>query len=107
MGSYTDFTINGYPILETKSYAIPEVMTVFQDSDKCIEKRYLSDNRRTVDAVIRNLIVIGEAASYIPEDVCLEYPMDSSAHSAIQTHCLQSSGPDPGYGKPSGSCSGF
>jgi len=48
MGSYTDFTIDGYPILETKSYAIPEVMTVFQDSDKCIAKRKLSDRNELV-----------------------------------------------------------
>ena len=51
MGSYTDFTIDGYPILETKSYATPEAMTLFQDSDKCIKKRKLSD---------RNEIVWGE-----------------------------------------------
>lgn len=30
-------------------------------------------DRRTVDAVIRNLAVIGEAASHIPEEVCADY----------------------------------
>ena len=34
---------------------------------------FISD-RRTVDAVIRNLIIIGEAASHIPEDIFLKYP---------------------------------
>ena len=34
---------------------------------------FVSD-RRTVDAVIRNLIIIGEAALHIPEDVCQKYP---------------------------------
>ena len=30
-------------------------------------------DRRTVDAVIRNLIVIGEAASHMPEEICQSY----------------------------------
>ena len=30
-------------------------------------------DRRTVDAVIRNLTVIGEAAAHIPNEVCDEY----------------------------------
>ncbi|MHB8205077.1 MAG: HepT-like ribonuclease domain-containing protein [Desulfomonilaceae bacterium] len=30
-------------------------------------------DRRTVDAVIRNLAVIGEAAAHIPDEVCAEY----------------------------------
>lgn len=28
---------------------------------------------RTIDAVIRNLTVIGEAANHVPEEVCLQY----------------------------------
>ena len=31
-------------------------------------------DRRTVDAVIRNLTVIGEATAHIPDEVCAEYP---------------------------------
>jgi uncharacterized protein with HEPN domain len=31
-------------------------------------------DRRTVDAVIRNLTIIGEATTHIPNDVCAEYP---------------------------------
>ena len=31
-------------------------------------------DRRTVDAVIRNLTVIGEAAAHIPDEVCAEHP---------------------------------
>jgi len=31
-------------------------------------------DRRTVDAVVRNLIIIGEAAVQVPEDICLKYP---------------------------------
>lgn len=31
-------------------------------------------DRKTVDAVIRNLIIIGEAATHVPDDVCLNHP---------------------------------
>lgn len=31
-------------------------------------------DRKTVDAVIRNLIIIGEAASHIPEEISLNHP---------------------------------
>ena len=31
-------------------------------------------DRRTVDAVVRNLIIIGEAAGHVPEDICLKHP---------------------------------
>jgi hypothetical protein len=43
MGSYTDLSIDGYPILETKSYVIPEVMTLFQESDKRVATRKVSE----------------------------------------------------------------
>ena len=46
MGSYTDLTIDGYSILETKSYVIPEVMTLFQESDKRIGTRKASGRWR-------------------------------------------------------------
>ena len=36
MGSYTDLTVGGYPILETKSYASLEALTIFRESDKII-----------------------------------------------------------------------
>ena len=31
-------------------------------------------DRKTVDAVVRNFIVIGEAATHLPEDVCRDHP---------------------------------
>ncbi len=31
-------------------------------------------DRKTVDAVIRNMIIIGEAASHVPEDIFANYP---------------------------------
>lgn len=36
-------------------------------------KSFIGD-RKTVDAVVRNLIIIGEAAVQIPEDICSKYP---------------------------------
>ena len=34
MGSFTDLSVGGYPLLQTKSEAVPEVMTVFQEADR-------------------------------------------------------------------------
>ena len=31
-------------------------------------------DRKTVDAVVRNLMIIGEAAARTPDDVCLTHP---------------------------------
>lgn len=48
MGSYTDLAIDGYPILETKSYVIPEVMTLFQESDKQVCARRVSERNELI-----------------------------------------------------------
>ncbi len=39
-----------------------------------MEFKTFTEDRRTVDAVVRNLIIIGEAAVQVPEDVCRKYP---------------------------------
>ena len=39
-----------------------------------MEFKSFVEDRRTVDAVVRNLIIIGEAAVQIPEDICLKHP---------------------------------
>jgi uncharacterized protein with HEPN domain len=31
-------------------------------------------DRKTVDAVVRNLTIIGEAAARVPDEVCLSHP---------------------------------
>ena len=31
-------------------------------------------DRKTIDAVVRNLMIIGEAATHLPEDLCEKYP---------------------------------
>jgi hypothetical protein len=48
MGTYTDLSIDGYPILETKSFVIAEVMTVFQESDKHVSARKFSERNELV-----------------------------------------------------------
>lgn len=52
MGTYTDFSIAGYPLIESKSAVIPEVMTVFRETDKRVITRKLAD---------RNPLVWGDA----------------------------------------------
>jgi uncharacterized protein with HEPN domain len=39
-----------------------------------MEFKTFTEDRRTVDAVVRNLIIIGEAAVCVPEDICLKHP---------------------------------
>jgi hypothetical protein len=51
MGSYTDLSVGGYPVLETKSYASSEALTIFRESDRVIFDRKL---------VERNVLVWGE-----------------------------------------------
>jgi len=60
MGSYTEFSVDGYPLVNSKSYAIPEVLAVFRESDKRILQRRFSE---------RNQMVWGEVK---PEDDELE-----------------------------------
>jgi uncharacterized protein with HEPN domain len=38
-----------------------------------MEFKIFTEDRRTVDAVVRNLIIIGEAAVHVPEDICLKH----------------------------------
>ena len=50
--------------------AIERISRCTQNMD---EVAFTADDK-TVDAVIRNMTVIGEAANYIPEDIQLSYP---------------------------------
>jgi hypothetical protein len=43
MGTYTDFSIAGYPLINSKSAVVPETMTVFRESDKRVFTRRLGD----------------------------------------------------------------
>lgn len=48
MGSITDLSIAGYPLAETKNSVIPEVMTIFRESDKRVFARKVSDRNELV-----------------------------------------------------------
>jgi len=39
MGSYTELYLDNYPVLSSKSYVIPEAMTIFRETDKRVYKR--------------------------------------------------------------------
>ncbi len=49
MGSYTDLSISGYPLFETKSSVIPEIMTIYRESDKCVFTRNISERNELSD----------------------------------------------------------
>src|SRR5208282_3383671 len=68
MGSYAELYIAGYPLVSSKSYVIPEVMTVFRETDKRIFTSKISD---------RNPLVWGE----------LDSPEDDGTETTIQYVC--------------------
>ena len=41
MGTYTELTVAGYPLITSKSAVVPEVMTVFRESDPIV--KYILD----------------------------------------------------------------
>lgn len=41
---------------------------------KGMEFEYFASDQKTVDAVIRNLVIIGEAATNVPEEIILDHP---------------------------------
>ena len=51
MGSYTDLSVDGYPLLQTKSAVVPEAMTIFRESDRRRFRRNLSE---------RNVLIWGQ-----------------------------------------------
>lgn len=48
MGSYTDLSIGGYPILQTKSVVLPEAMTIFRETDRQVFTRKISERNELV-----------------------------------------------------------
>ena len=53
---------------------ILEAIHTIQKYTQHMELKNFVEDRRTVDAVVRNLIIIGEAAVHIPDDICLNHP---------------------------------
>lgn len=48
MGSFTELSVDGYPLLETKSEVVPEVMTIFRETDKRVFTRVLGERNELV-----------------------------------------------------------
>jgi len=53
MGSYTDLSVAGYCILQSKSTVVPEAMTIFRETDRRVFTRRVSE---------RNVLVWGVPA---------------------------------------------
>lgn len=53
---------------------ILDAINAIQKYTQHMEFNDFIEDRRTVDAVVRNLIIIGEAAVHLPDDICLKYP---------------------------------
>ena len=48
MGSYTELTVAGYPLITSKGAVIPEVMTVFRETDRRVFTRRVSERNPLV-----------------------------------------------------------
>jgi hypothetical protein len=72
MGTYTDFSVSGYPVLNSKSAVVAEAMTVFRESDKRVGPRRLGD---------RNALVWGDtnAAEADEIETATQYICDTKA----------------------------
>jgi uncharacterized protein with HEPN domain len=58
-------------------HRISDIIDSIQKIQKYVEKMEFDDFRKdakTIDAVIRNFIIIGEAARHVPDDISLKYP---------------------------------
>jgi uncharacterized protein with HEPN domain len=53
---------------------ILEAITTIQDYTAGMDLKGFVEDRKTVDAVIRNFMIIGEAANHIPESVLKNHP---------------------------------
>jgi uncharacterized protein with HEPN domain len=58
-------------------HRITDIIDSIKKIQKYVEQMEIEDFRRdekTIDAVIRNFIVIGEAARHVPDDISVKYP---------------------------------
>ena len=44
MGTYTEFTVDGYALVTSKSAVVAEVMTLFRESDRSVYRRRISED---------------------------------------------------------------
>lgn len=70
MGSYTEVSVARYPLISSKSAVIPEIMTVFRETDKKVYERRLGD---------RNPLVWGEFISPDADrlEIAIEYSCET------------------------------
>jgi len=64
-------------------HRISDIIDSIQKIQKYVEKMEFDDFRKdakTIDAVIRNFIIIGEAARHVPDDISLKYPIKISEY---------------------------
>ena len=58
-------------------YRIKDILESIKKIQQYVEQMDFEDfknDERTIDAVIRNFIVIGEAARHVPDDITAKYP---------------------------------
>ncbi|CAN5591927.1 DUF86 domain-containing protein [soil metagenome] len=53
---------------------ILDAITAIQEYTAGMEYEHFMHDRKTIDAVLRNLTIIGEAVNHIPEEVIQNYP---------------------------------
>ena len=72
MGTYTDFSVAGYPLINSKSAVVAEAMTVFRESDRRVLARRLCD---------RNPLVWGDTYADSAGEIesVTEYACDTNA----------------------------
>ena len=70
MGSITDLSVDGYPLLQTKSAVIPEVMTIFRETDRRIFVRNVSE---------RNELIWGKPGTHLTDETetAVQYVADA------------------------------
>jgi hypothetical protein len=54
MGSYTEISVAGYPLIDSKSFVIPELMTVFRETDKRVFERKVFERNPLVWGTLDN-----------------------------------------------------
>jgi len=52
MGSYSELSVNGYPLLVTKSEVVPEVMTLFRETDRRVSTRAPAERNELVEGKV-------------------------------------------------------
>jgi HEPN/Toprim N-terminal domain 1 len=65
MGSYTETSVAGYPLLQSKSFVIPEAMTIFRETDKRIFVRKLSERNPLIWGNLKHRKTTETAIQYV------------------------------------------